>query len=118
VAPFVKDGGLIVGRRIVAELGDFSSITSPAKCAARIGHTFSDSTETIRVDPRNVLMIDDIERNNRVFTDGVGTISLGMLRRIWKEFRKTKKSRATIVQIRYQGELKSLFLNKTDMEVK
>ena len=50
-------------------------------------------------------MIDDIERNDRVFTDGVGTISLGLLRRIWREFRKTKKSRATIVQILYQGEL-------------
>lgn len=107
VAPFAQDGGLIVGRRIIADLGDFSSIRSPAKCAARIGQTFSDSTETIRVDPQNVLMIDDIERNDRVFTDGVGTISLGLLRRIWKEFRKTKKSRATIVQIRYQGELKT-----------
>ena len=107
VAPFVQDGGLIVGRRIIADLGDFSSIRSPAKCAARIGQTFSDSTETIRVDPENVLMIDDIERNDRVFTDGVGTISLGLLRRIWKEFRKTKKSRATIVQIRYQGKLTS-----------
>jgi len=107
VAPFFRDGGLIVGRQIIADLGDFSSIRCPAKCAARIGQTFFDSTETIRVDTKNVFMIDDIERNDRVFTDGVGTISLGLLRRIWKEFRKTKKSRATIVQIRYQGKLKS-----------
>jgi len=117
VAPFIHNGGLIVGRQIIADLGDFSSIRSPAKCATRIGQTFSDSTETIRVDPGNVRMIDDIERNDRVFTDGVGTISLELLRRIWKEFRKTKKSRATIVQIRYQGKLKPP-LKQDIMEVK
>jgi len=75
------------------------------QCAARIGQTFSDATDTITIAPNLVEIVPDIERNDRVFSDGVGQISSDVLQRIWKEFRQSRRSHATIVQIRYQGKI-------------
>ena len=108
MAPFVYQGHLIHAQEVIKQLGDFSEIRSPAKCAARIGQTFSDATDTIPIHPKSVKEISDIQRmdankNLRVFTDGVGTISTALLRRVWTEFSRTEKRRASLLQIRFQG---------------
>jgi hypothetical protein len=74
-APFIHEGELMSSTNIIRDLGDFSSITSPAKCAARIGQTFSDTPTSVPIDPSIVRVEDDVERNGRVFSDGVGTMS-------------------------------------------
>ena len=77
VAPFINEGELMSTTNIVRGLGDFTSITSPAKCAARIGQTFSDTPTAVPIHPSIVHIEADVERNGRVFSDGVGTMSRG-----------------------------------------
>lgn len=103
-AAFIHNRGLISARQLIQDLGDFSEIRSPAKCCARIGQAFSDSTDVVTIAPNFVKFIPDIERSGRVFSDGVGQISLSLLRTVWQEFRRSHKAHATILQIRYQGE--------------
>lgn len=41
MAPFVKAGSLMFAEKVIKELGNFSGIRTPAKCAARIGQNFT-----------------------------------------------------------------------------
>ncbi|KAI9768710.1 MAG: hypothetical protein M1840_004705 [Geoglossum simile] len=99
MAPFTYNGELHYARSVIAKLGDFSQIRSPAKCAARIGQAFSETFSTIHVP--NVQEIPDVRRFNRVFSDGVGTISTSVLQRIWKEYALSRELKPTLFQIRY-----------------
>jgi hypothetical protein len=51
MAPFVHEFEPLNARGVVARLGDFSSIRSPAKCAARIGQAFSETNGTVKLSP-------------------------------------------------------------------
>jgi RNA dependent RNA polymerase len=101
MAPFTHEGELHHARSVIAKLGDFSKIRSPAKCAARIGQAFSETFSTIHVP--NVQEIPDVKRHNRVFSDGVGTISPSVLQRIWNEYALSRELKPTLFQIRYAG---------------
>ncbi|CAN6478998.1 unnamed protein product [Victoria cruziana] len=57
------------------KMGNFSSIRNVAKYAARLGQSFSSSTETLKVPPFEVENIPDIKRGEYVFSDGIGKIS-------------------------------------------
>lgn len=96
-------------RHVIADLGDFSHIRSPAKCAARIGQAFSDSREVVKVDPRIVREIKDVERNGRVFSDGVGTFSMQFLEHMRDSLPYGFGHWPTCFQVRYKG--RSLFLH-------
>ncbi|OZJ04567.1 hypothetical protein BZG36_02704 [Bifiguratus adelaidae] len=67
---------------IRAWMGDFSSIHSVAKHAARMGQCFSSTfrASTLRVE--NIRMIRDIERNGYCFSDGVGKVSANLARAV------------------------------------
>ena len=101
VAPFISQGSLMDERQIIRDLGDFSSIQCPAKCAARIGQAFSDTPDTLKIKSHNV--IEDVTRNGRVFSDGVGTISRDICDQIYENCRRKHEIRPTCYQIRYQG---------------
>ena len=101
MAPFVYEGSLLLDRQLIRGLGNFSQIRCPARCAARIGQAFSDTRETITLPPNIAEEIPDVERNGRVFSDGVGTISQQALNIIWDGLSTGKKP--TVIQIRYQG---------------
>lgn len=103
MAPFIMNGTLYHAERVIKDLGDFALIRSPAKCAARIGQAFSDTTESIPIKHEYVTRIGDIERNDRVFTDGVGKISRILLNDVWDEFVRARQQKATILQIRFAG---------------
>lgn len=90
-------------RMVVEDLGNFDLIRSPAKCAARIGQAFTDTSDSIPLDPSWIKTIPDVERNGRCFTDGVGTISRDLLRMVWSHFTTTGKQHATVLQIRHAG---------------
>ena len=102
MAPFVHNGSLLYDREVIKDLGNFQHIHSPAKCAARIGQAFSDTRDAITLDPEVVKEMPDVERNGRVFSDGVGTISMEALEQIWDGLLHGKK-KPTVLQIRYQG---------------
>ncbi|CAL3973231.1 unnamed protein product [Diplocarpon coronariae] len=103
MAPFVHDGSLLWDRIIIKDLGNFASIQSPAKCAARIGQVFSDTRTAVSIDPSSVLLSEDVERNGHVFSDGVGTMSAQMMSKIWDKLPSKKLVKPTLLQIRYQG---------------
>ena len=103
MAPFEHNGVLLNATTVISNLGDFSAIRSPAKCAARIGQAFSNTNVAVRVSPAIVREIPDVERNGRVFSDGVGTISADTLAMLWGEYAPARKSKATLYQIRFAG---------------
>ena len=102
MAPFVHNGSLLYDRELIKDLGNFSHIRSPARCAARIGQAFSDTRDAITLDPEVVKEMPDVKRNERVFSDGVGTISMEALEQIWDGLLHGKR-KPTVLQIRYQG---------------
>ncbi|ETN44943.1 uncharacterized protein HMPREF1541_09818 [Cyphellophora europaea CBS 101466] len=100
MAPFVYQGTLLFARSLIGKLGDFSGIRCPAKCAARIGQAFSETTAAITVDQNVVWPIKDVEYSSYRFTDGCGTMS----KSIWKMLKgKSRAPQPTSYQIRYQG---------------
>ena len=103
MAPFVLDGTLTHARAVVKDLGDFSSIRSPAKCAARIGQAFSQTFSSVSLPPEAFKTVADIERNGRVFSDGVGTCSISVLVKIWDAYAQSRTLKPTLLQIRFAG---------------
>ncbi|OJD17545.1 hypothetical protein AJ78_02358 [Emergomyces pasteurianus Ep9510] len=103
VAPFYRDGIPYNSRTIIQNLGSFDHIYSPAKLAARIGQTFSDTLTSIPVSPDIVTVGKDVGRNGRVFSDGVGTISASLMYMIWKDYSLRTMVKPTVFQIRFAG---------------
>ena len=104
MAPFLHEGRLLLDRMLIKGLGDFTHIQIPAKCAARIGQAFSETPTAVELPAGVVKQIKDVERNGRVFSDGVGTVSMSVLRKIWNRLPSTKKTKPTLFQIRYSGK--------------
>lgn len=103
MAPWVNEVELVHSKRVISDLGDFSHLREPARCAARIGQAFSDATHTLLIQPGWESEIPEIERNGRCFTDGCGTISRELLSLVWEDFGKTGRNNATVLQVRYRG---------------
>lgn len=103
MAPFVHNGSLLFDRQLIKELGDFTHIRCPAKCAARIGQAFSETPTAVDFPLKTFHMLDEVERNGRVFSDGVGTISTMAMQRIWKAVPSMRDLRPTCFQIRFRG---------------
>lgn len=103
MAPFMYYTHAMFAPIVIKQLGDFSSIKSPARCAARIGQAFTDTTGTVEIEPSMLSRLPDIERNGRVFSDGVGTISRSLLEKVWRQYGTRRALKPTILQIRYAG---------------
>ncbi|KAL3419120.1 RNA-dependent RNA polymerase [Phlyctema vagabunda] len=99
----LADGTCVDARSVIQELGDFSMIRSPAKCAARIGQAFSDTSHAIHCPDSALRITLDVERNGRVFSDGVGTMSYSLMNKIWETLKPGRLLQPTCIQIRYQG---------------
>ena len=101
-APFIKDGSLVYGRALINELGDFTAIRSPAKCAARIGQAFTDLNDNVHLARTAIRRIADVERSDRCFSDGCSVASEAVFRKLWKGY-KPGASKPKLFQIRYGG---------------
>ncbi|KAL1890229.1 hypothetical protein Sste5346_008383 [Sporothrix stenoceras] len=108
VAPFIDDNGKLQTHfTIISDLGDFNKIHSPARCAARIGQAFSETPFAVPLDENRISVygMPDVTSpadENRVFSDGVGTISWEAAEAIWRQLPRGKK-RPTCFQVRYAG---------------
>jgi hypothetical protein len=106
VAPFVSEGKLQTYFSIIAFLGKFSDITSPARCAARIGQAFSETSLAVSLLQHGIThsVIPDVKSRDgsRVFSDGVGTISRLAMEAIHTTIDRHKNV-ATCFQIRWGG---------------
>ncbi|KAK9443363.1 RNA-dependent RNA polymerase [Metarhizium brunneum] len=93
-------------RSIVKSLGVFQNIRIPAKCAARIGQAFSETPIALSLSQRGIRLqyIDDVKNSagTRVFSDGVGTISMDALQEVW-DCLPERLGRPTCIQIRIAG---------------
>ena len=110
MAPFSLDGEVLHSRLVIKRLGEFSAIRSPAKCAARIGQAFSQTFSSISLPKEQIDIIPDVKRNNRVFSDGVGTCSDSVMRKIWKEYAQSRGLAPTVFQIRFGGKSPGLYI--------
>ena len=127
LAPFyhVATQELMVPGVLIGRLGKFSHFLSPARCAARIGQAFSDTSSSIYIGQTGYRRIKDVERVQivvgdsgpervrRTFSDGVGTVSRRLLRRIWRENKMWKVAKPTLLQIRFAGKFKSTYATQT-----
>jgi hypothetical protein len=105
MAEFYQNEEPVTTENLIPKLGNFQHIVSPAKFAARIGQTFSDTLSSIPIDREFVEIIPDVERNGRVFSDGCGTISKEILYRIYRDYPRRAPVRPTVFQIRLSGKL-------------
>jgi hypothetical protein len=105
MAEFCADGELITTEKLIPKLGNFQHINSPARFAARIGQTFSDTLTSISVGPEFVKIIPDVQRNDRVFSDGCGIISKEVLWKIYRDYPRRAAVRPTVFQIRFSGKI-------------
>jgi RNA dependent RNA polymerase len=103
MAPFEHGGVILDAATVISKLGNFTAIRCPAKCAARIGQAFSNTDGAVKISSAAVREIPDVERNGRVFSDGVGTISGEILATLWKEYAPARKLKPTLYQIRFAG---------------
>ncbi|KXL42944.1 hypothetical protein M433DRAFT_1076 [Acidomyces richmondensis BFW] len=103
MAPFFIEKEIWHGERVLKELGDFSGIRVPAKCAARIGQNFTDTNPTINIKQSELFELPMVLRNSRDFSDGVGTISQELLSEVWKVYGTRRLLKPTALQIRFQG---------------
>ncbi|KAG9237482.1 rna-dependent rna polymeras-like protein [Amylocarpus encephaloides] len=88
---------------IIEDLGNFVNIRCPAKCSSRIGQTFSDTRTAVKIDLDIVREVQDVTRNGRTFSDGVGTVSPSVMKVIWERLPKKAGMKPTCLQIRFQG---------------
>ena len=104
MAPFTLNDSLTYAPGVIKDLGNFESIRSPAKCAARIGQAFSQTFSSVHIPSEAFQIMPDIERNGRTFSDGVGTCSTEVLEKIWREYPQARGLKPTIFQIRFMGK--------------
>lgn len=78
---FASTNGL-TAERIRNWMGDFHKIRNVAKYAARLGQSFSSSTETLSVHRDETEIIPDIEVGQYVFSDGIGKISAEFAKKV------------------------------------
>lgn len=55
------------------------------------------------LEPSNVFELEMVQRNGYDFSDGVGTISQELLRRVWRVYGTRRNIKPTALQIRFQG---------------
>ncbi|PLB44105.1 RNA-directed RNA polymerase QDE-1 [Aspergillus steynii IBT 23096] len=99
---------------IINALGNFSAITTPAKCAARIGQAFSETPYAISL-PENEIQLSNIPDvksadGSRVFSDGIGRLSRQVMELIWATVPESKGT-PTCFQIRMGGAKGMLVLD-------
>jgi len=82
---FEHEGCIITPQFLHRDLGDFSKIRCPPRFAARLGQVFTTTSHSIKLDPKvEVVTMSDVEQRGHLFSDGVGTISQGLIERVWE----------------------------------
>lgn len=103
MAPIPTKSGPFYAALVLKALGNFEMIRTPAKCAARVGQNFTDTNDTIELSSASVGELPVVIRNGYDFSDGVGTISSDLLRKVWQVYGTKRLLKPTALQIRFQG---------------
>ncbi|PWA55249.1 RNA-dependent RNA polymerase 6 [Artemisia annua] len=99
---FFAEDEKITCKQIISWMGRFNN-RNIAKCAARMGQCFSSTYATVEV-PRNEvdLKLEDIVRNDYVFSDGIGKMSPELALEVAEKLQLTE-NQPCAYQIRYAG---------------
>jgi hypothetical protein len=96
-----RGGNLITAATIIERLGTFHDldydpqlIYCPARYAARISLAFTTTDSSVTVPAEEIIIKDDIKFGGYCFTDGVGSMSPQIAKKIWRAFQK-RGSRST-----------------------
>lgn len=113
VAPFTDEAlGVMTAERIREGLGNFNSVINcPARYGARMSQAFTSTNVSITVDTDDIQIVEDIEENGVIFTDGVGTCSRQTMDSIAESLRfngsqkrnRQRRGKFGAVQIRLGG---------------
>jgi RNA-dependent RNA polymerase len=102
-----RGGNLITAATIIERLGTFHDleydpqlIYCPARYGARISQAFTTTDSSVTVSAEEIIIEDDIMVGKHCFTDGVGTMSPQIARRIWRAFQR-RGSRSTRQALTY-----------------
>lgn len=102
-----RDGNLITAATIIEGLGTFHDLAydpkliyCPARYGARISQAFTTTDSSVSVPAQEIILEDDIEDGTYCFTDGVGSMSPEIARKIWRAFQK-RGSRSTRSALTY-----------------
>lgn len=99
---FFAETDKITAKSIRNWMGKFS-INNVAKCAARMGQCFSSTYATVDVSRKEVnLDLDDIVRNEYVFSDGIGKLTPDLANEVAKKL-QLMENPPSAYQIRYAG---------------
>ncbi|KAN0128358.1 RNA dependent RNA polymerase domain containing protein [Lactarius tabidus] len=96
VSDFTDSNGVkITAAAIIEGLGTFHDleydrelIYCPARYGARISQAFTTTDSTVTVPVEEIIVAPDIKNEQYCFTDGVGSISKSLARKIWKALQK------------------------------
>ena len=69
-----------------------------------VGQAFSQTFSSVALSAQAIKIIPDVERNGRVFSDGVGTCSTSVLQAIHEAYGQSRALKPTLLQIRLQGK--------------
>uniref|UniRef100_A0A7N0V2Y6 RNA-dependent RNA polymerase n=1 Tax=Kalanchoe fedtschenkoi TaxID=63787 RepID=A0A7N0V2Y6_KALFE len=99
---FFAEDDVLTAIDVIKWMGKFNA-RNVAKCAARMGQCFSSTYATVEV-PRSQVLLSapDIERNNYVFSDGIGTMTPDLALEVAENL-KLEKDPPCAFQIRYGG---------------
>ncbi|EEF46969.1 RNA-dependent RNA polymerase 6 [Ricinus communis] len=98
---FAEDGKTSVSK-IRNWMGKFTN-RNIAKCAARMGQCFSSTYATVEVPSAEAILdLPDIERNNYIFSDGIGMITPDLAKEVAEKL-KLEVNPPCAYQIRYAG---------------
>jgi RNA dependent RNA polymerase len=92
--------------QVIKEPGDFEHLGVPAKCAARIGQTFTDTSAWLEVQANATARQRDVinPETGRVFSDGRGTISKTLPEKVWDQYQKFfTRLKPIVLQVRHGG---------------
>ena len=90
----------------IEAMGDLSKLKSVAKKAKRIGLLFSSAEMALTLSPERCEDIEDVKRDDYVFTDGCGLIAPQLAKQLAKSRKiifRNKRYTPSVFQIRYRG---------------
>ncbi|KAF8484343.1 RdRP-domain-containing protein [Gautieria morchelliformis] len=106
VSPFQHpEKGLVTAQTIREEVGIFDDIRRcPALYAARVSQAFSGTEDSVWLCSDEWDEMDDVKHHGRTFTDGVGTISSELAKKIWQSLKiPSAPFEPAAFQIRFGG---------------
>jgi RNA-dependent RNA polymerase len=106
VSPFQHpEKGLVTAQTIREEVGIFDDILHyPALYAARVSQAFSGTQDSVWLRSDEWGEMDDVKHHGHTFTDGVGTISLELAKKVWQSLKiPSAPFDPTAFQIRFGG---------------